>query len=124
MHASVWSVEFGGVGTSGMGSYHGKASFDTFTHTRVVAQTPAWFEPFLRVRYMPYLQSEADRAAAIIMKKPDFDRAGRPVRGLAYWFGLFARLGGRGATGALLRWGLVLSAWYFGVLGKLTAVRR
>jgi len=90
----------------------------------VVCQTPAWFEPFLRVRYLPYRQQEADRAAALVMKKPDFDRAGRPVRGFSYWLGLLARLGGRGPRGALLRWGLVLSAWYLGLLGKLTDLRR
>nr|CAH7714307.1 unnamed protein product [Callosobruchus chinensis] len=36
MHLTVPSLPFGGVGQSGMGSYHGKASYDTFTHRKSV----------------------------------------------------------------------------------------
>lgn len=34
MHLSVATLPFGGVGNSGMGSYNGKHSFDTFTHKK------------------------------------------------------------------------------------------
>jgi acyl-CoA reductase-like NAD-dependent aldehyde dehydrogenase len=34
MHLAVETLPFGGVGPSGMGGYHGKYSFDTFTHKR------------------------------------------------------------------------------------------
>jgi len=38
MQVGVSSLPFGGVGDSGIGSYHGKASFDTFSHTKCVEQ--------------------------------------------------------------------------------------
>ena len=52
MHIANEKVPFGGVGNSGMGSYHGKLSFDAFTHRRAVITTPTRLDvPF---RYMPY----------------------------------------------------------------------
>jgi len=36
---------FGGVGLSGLGAYHGKHSFDTFTREKPVLKTPTWFDP-------------------------------------------------------------------------------
>jgi aldehyde dehydrogenase (NAD+) len=42
MHFSNSRRPFGGVGNSGMGSYHGKAGFDTFTHYKSVFQKPNW----------------------------------------------------------------------------------
>lgn len=38
LHATVESLPFGGVGTSGMGSYHGKAGFDTFSHQKSILE--------------------------------------------------------------------------------------
>ena len=52
MHIVNHQVPFGGVGNSGMGSYHGKDSFLAFSHRRSVISTPTWVDmPF---RYMPY----------------------------------------------------------------------
>lgn len=52
MHIVNHKVPFGGVGNSGMGAYHGKDSFLTFSHRRAVIKTPTWADmPF---RYMPY----------------------------------------------------------------------
>ena len=45
-------LPFGGVGPSGMGAYHGKASFDTFTHKKSVLDKPTYVDPSLR--YPPY----------------------------------------------------------------------
>lgn len=45
-------LPFGGVGNSGVGSYHGKHSFDTFTHNKVYVERPTWFDP--KQRYAPY----------------------------------------------------------------------
>ncbi|MFW5862708.1 MAG: aldehyde dehydrogenase family protein, partial [Spirochaetota bacterium] len=45
-------LPFGGVGHSGMGRYHGKSSFDTFTNYKSVLKKP-WF-PDLFLRYPPY----------------------------------------------------------------------
>jgi aldehyde dehydrogenase (NAD+) len=43
---------FGGVGNSGMGSYHGKKSFDTFTHYRSIVKKANWLD--IPIRYRPY----------------------------------------------------------------------
>ncbi len=52
MHIVNHAVPFGGVGNSGMGSYHGRDSFLAFSHRRSVVSTPTWVDmPF---RYMPY----------------------------------------------------------------------
>ena len=52
MHIVNHKTPFGGVGNSGMGAYHGKDSFLTFSHRRSVIKTPTWVDmPF---RYMPY----------------------------------------------------------------------
>ena len=52
MHIVNHDVPFGGVGNSGMGSYHGRDSFLAFSHRRSVVSTPTWVDmPF---RYMPY----------------------------------------------------------------------
>ena len=49
----VYNLPFGGVGPSGMGKYHGKASFDTFTHYKSVYSTGTKLDSFLRsVRYI------------------------------------------------------------------------
>ncbi len=52
MHIANERLPFGGVGNSGHGSYHGKRSFDAFTHYRAVVTTPTWLD--LPFRYMPY----------------------------------------------------------------------
>ena len=52
MHIVNEKVPFGGVGNSGMGHYHGKLSFDAFTHERALIITPRRID--LPVRYMPY----------------------------------------------------------------------
>jgi aldehyde dehydrogenase (NAD+) len=46
------SLPFGGVGASGMGNYHGKASFDTFSHQKSVLKKSFLLD--IRVRYPPY----------------------------------------------------------------------
>jgi aldehyde dehydrogenase (NAD+) len=45
-------LPFGGIGNSGLGSYHGKQSFDEFTHFKSVMKTPTWFDP--AVKYPPF----------------------------------------------------------------------
>jgi aldehyde dehydrogenase (NAD+) len=51
-HLGNRHLPFGGVGNSGMGVYHGKSSFDTFSHTKSIMRKPTWLDiPF---RYAPY----------------------------------------------------------------------
>jgi len=45
-------LPFGGRGPSGTGSYHGRFSFETFSHRRAVVRAATWFDP--SVRYPPY----------------------------------------------------------------------
>ena len=52
MHIANENVPFGGVGNSGMGRYHGRESFDAFSHTRSIIATSKWLD--LPFRYMPY----------------------------------------------------------------------
>lgn len=52
MHIANEKIPFGGVGNSGMGHYHGRLSFDAFSHKRSVVTTPTWLD--LPFRYMPY----------------------------------------------------------------------
>ena len=52
MHVANHKIPFGGVGNSGQGSYHGKFSFDAFTHKRSVVKTPTWID--LPLKYAPF----------------------------------------------------------------------
>lgn len=52
LHSSTMTLPFGGVGASGFGAYHGKASFDTFTHYKSVMHRSFWFD--IALRYPPY----------------------------------------------------------------------
>jgi len=54
MHPSVPSLPFGGVGPSGTGAYHGKFSFDTFSHKRSCLVRAQKMERLNDVRYPPY----------------------------------------------------------------------
>ena len=52
MHIVNERLPFGGVGNSGTGAYHGRYSFEAFSHRRAVVETPTWID--LPFRYMPY----------------------------------------------------------------------
>ena len=51
-HLTNHNLPFGGRGFSGMGSYHGKYSFDTFSHKKAIMKTPTWFDP--DIKYPPF----------------------------------------------------------------------
>ncbi|MEM8503612.1 MAG: aldehyde dehydrogenase [Cyanobacteria bacterium P01_D01_bin.1] len=52
LHLAIWGMPFGGVGDSGIGAYHGKTSFDTFSHMKSVLRKPFWLD--IDWRYPPY----------------------------------------------------------------------
>lgn len=52
IHLATPHMGFGGVGESGMGAYHGKLSFDTFTHYKSIVDKKTWID--LPFRYAPY----------------------------------------------------------------------
>jgi len=74
---------------------------------------PAWAEKVLRVRYMPYTWGELERYKKLSAPKPNFDRDGNVVRGLKYWVGLVFGLGGKSASSAALRWGILVAVLSF-----------
>ena len=64
IHIANSNMSFGGVGYSGTGGYHGKASFDTFSHTRSITKR---FTLDLPLRYMPYSNIK-DKTIKMFMK--------------------------------------------------------
>jgi aldehyde dehydrogenase (NAD+) len=56
MHMASPNLPFGGVGASGMGNYHGEASFKTFTHAKSVLQKSTLID--IPLRYAPYSESK------------------------------------------------------------------
>jgi aldehyde dehydrogenase (NAD+) len=51
-HLTNYHLPFGGIGNSGTGNYHGRFSFETFSHKKAIMKTPAWFDPTLK--YPPF----------------------------------------------------------------------
>ena len=51
-HLTNHNLPFGGRGNSGMGRYHGRYSFEAFSHRKGIMKTPTWFDPSLR--YPPF----------------------------------------------------------------------
>jgi len=58
-------MPFGGVGASGMGIYHGRHSFDTFTHYRSIVKKANWID--LPLRYRPYTSAK-DKVVRLLLK--------------------------------------------------------
>ena len=56
MHMPIHGLPFGGVGPSGMGRYHGRFSFDTFTHSKGVLRKGTWID--IPLRYAPYSEEK------------------------------------------------------------------
>ena len=52
IHLATSEMGFGGVGESGMGSYHGKDGFDSFSHYKSIVDKKTWLD--LPMRYQPY----------------------------------------------------------------------
>jgi aldehyde dehydrogenase (NAD+) len=51
-HITNHHLPFGGVGYSGLGSYHGQKSFEIFTHAKPVLKTATWIDP--SIKYPPF----------------------------------------------------------------------
>ena len=52
IHLATSSMPFGGIGESGMGSYHGKTGFESFSHFRSIVDKKTWMD--LPIRYQKY----------------------------------------------------------------------
>ena len=64
VHPTNSNLPFGGVGFSGIGSYHGKAGFDAFSHYKSILHKTFWFESNLR--YPPYSEQKMNRIRRIL----------------------------------------------------------
>lgn len=56
IHLATSRLPFGGVGNSGMGSYHGKKSFEAFSHEKSIVKKALWLD--LPIRYAPYTKAK------------------------------------------------------------------
>lgn len=52
IHPANPNLPFGGIGSSGIGAYHGKYGFDTFSHQKAIVKSVNWFD--LKSKYPPY----------------------------------------------------------------------
>ena len=56
IHLATSHMGFGGVGASGMGSYHGRKSLETFSHSKSIVRKSTWMD--LPIRYAPYTKTK------------------------------------------------------------------
>ena len=66
IHLATSEMGFGGVGESGMGAYHGKTGFDTFSHHKSVVDKKTWLD--LPMRYQPYRSSFYQKLLRFFLK--------------------------------------------------------
>ena len=66
IHLATSEMGFGGVGESGMGSYHGKAGFEAFSHTKSIVDKKTWMD--LPMRYQPYTSKLYEKLLHMFLK--------------------------------------------------------
>ena len=66
IHLATHEMPFGGVGNSGMGGYHGRFSFDTFSHTKSIVDKACWID--MPLRYFPYSRKLYDKVIHFFMR--------------------------------------------------------
>ncbi|KAM3960337.1 aldehyde dehydrogenase, dimeric NADP-preferring-like isoform 2-T2 [Aphomia sociella] len=103
MFYAVETLPFGGVGYSGLGAYHGKYTFDTFTHKKscLVKNFASVGEKLAANRYPPYSESKLNFIATLMRK-----RHGPSLKFLPY---LLAFALGAGLTYGAIAWSKVTS---------------
>ncbi|XP_041365280.1 aldehyde dehydrogenase, dimeric NADP-preferring-like [Gigantopelta aegis] len=69
MHISIPTLPFGGVGHSGVGSYHGKFSFETFSHRRSVMERGLTLDSVNAIRYPPYTEKKLQMVSWLSSQK-------------------------------------------------------
>ncbi|KAI2831773.1 hypothetical protein CBS147321_5063 [Aspergillus niger] len=107
LHAAALDAPFGGVGNSGIGSYHGKYGILAFSHLRTYANAiPTWIEGVMGARYPPY--SDANMRKLSPPVKAPFDREGNDITSRS-------KVLSTAATLAVLGF----SVWMFGAREKL-----
>jgi aldehyde dehydrogenase (NAD+) len=94
MHAGIDGFPFGGVGYSGMGAYHGKHTFDCFTHKKSVMRRKLILESTNDLRYPPYTEKNLKILSWLMMKNGEakpwikYTVVAVAVVGLGLFFGL------------------------------------
>ncbi|GKZ46649.1 hypothetical protein AbraIFM66951_009787 [Aspergillus brasiliensis] len=107
LHAAALDAPFGGVGNSGIGSYHGKYGILAFSHLRTYTNAiPTWMEGVMSARYPPYSDAKMPKLAQPV--KAPFDREGNDSTSRSKVLGTAASLAVLG-----------LSVWMFGAREKL-----
>ena len=66
VHLATEHMGFGGVGESGMGAYHGKVGFDTFSHQKSILNKKTWLD--LPMRYQPYKSKLYEKLLHIFLR--------------------------------------------------------
>ena len=66
IHLATSRLPFGGVGESGMGSYHGRDGFEAFSHTKSIVDKKTWID--LPMRYQPYNRGLSRRLIRVFLK--------------------------------------------------------
>lgn len=66
IHLATSEMGFGGVGESGMGSYHGKAGFDAFSHYKSIVDKKNWID--LPMRYQPYTNKFYEKLLRVFLR--------------------------------------------------------
>ncbi len=66
IHLATSAMGFGGVGESGMGSYHGRDGFNTFSHTKSIVDKKLWLD--LPMRYQPYKNGFYEKLLHIFLR--------------------------------------------------------
>ena len=66
IHLATSEIGFGGVGESGMGSYHGKDGFDAFSHYKSIVDKKTWID--LPMRYQPFKNKFYEKLLKLFLK--------------------------------------------------------
>ncbi|XP_008545252.1 aldehyde dehydrogenase, dimeric NADP-preferring isoform X1 [Microplitis demolitor] len=99
MQYAVDSLPFGGVGGSGMGAYHGKLTYDTFTHKKsvLVRDTSYLGEVLASGRYPPYSDNKLKFLSLLLAKRPDIPGIKYLPHLIMFGLGVLATVGVRAA---------------------------
>ncbi len=66
IHLATAEMGFGGIGESGMGSYHGREGFEAFSHRKSIVEKATWMD--LPMRYQPYDRKICEKIVRIFLR--------------------------------------------------------
>lgn len=80
LHVGAKDAPFGGVGTSGMGYYHGPYGVNAFSYLRTYVELPSLMDKVMGFRYPPYTDRKTKQITDAQTRRAWFDRDGRDQR--------------------------------------------